>query len=325
MVRFNWVAVAAVAIASVAAACSDGADTEQRKPYVGSSTRSDTSSTGNVAEPATDGTTPTNSAAPEPSGTAAPAPGTSTAGPGSAKSPAHAFFSASVHPKIAACGACHNTGANNAPTMLAAAADAAYLALDTRGLIVPNSSLLTKGVHFNGGAPALSADAATAVSAWLAMEAKERAGTPTQGNPFAKIGACLTQTDFEAVRTAMANVQTVRRNGENANNCTGCNNTPCRDCHAQSEYGFLASNQVLQPSATYFAQWIQREDFVKTYIGANGATLVPSTKVTGKATLVAAGKPYSHPNFRLPAALTTAITTFANNAITKFNAKQCGQ
>ncbi len=330
MARFNWLAVAAVAFAGVAAACSDGTGTLSGPGNNGGSGSTAGNDPGTSADPGTStdpGTTTTTTPGSD-AGTAVPdptLPAPPAAGPGSTTATAHAYFVANVYPKITACGACHNSGANGAPKMLGATADESYVGLDTRGLIVPNSLFLTKGVHFNGAAPALSSEALTAATAWLAMEVKDRAGTPAAASVFSKIGGCFTQTDYEAVRTAIDAVRTTRRTGENPNTCTGCNNTPCRDCHAQSEYGFLANNQVLQPSATYFSQWAMNEDFAKTFIGTNGTTLVPSPKLPAKAAAVATGKAYSHPMFTLPATVTTALTTFANNAITKYNAKTCGQ
>ena len=41
--------------------------------------------------------------------------------------------------------------------------------------------------------------------------------------------------------------------------------------------------------------------------------------------MTATGPKYSHPMFNVSDTMSAAITAFAQDAITKFNAKQCGQ
>jgi len=78
-----------------------------------------------------------------------------TQGPGSAQSSARQYFIDNVYPSLnQTCGSCHASGANGAPMFLQTNAATAYQTMDGRGMIVTQSSLLTKGQHMG---PALTA------------------------------------------------------------------------------------------------------------------------------------------------------------------------
>lgn len=74
----------------------------------------------------------------------------------------------------------------------------------------------------------------------IAMEAKD-GGNLSQVNVLEKFGDCLDPAAFAAIgleklvttrRTAQNNANNVTPWNENANECTGCNNAPCRTCHS---------------------------------------------------------------------------------------------
>jgi hypothetical protein len=121
----------------------------------------------------------------------------------------------------------------------------------------------------------------------------------------------------------------VPRTNENPNRCTGCDNEPCQVCHESGEYGMHSNfgnlgtptltalqGNGMSPQGTYLIQ---------KYVTTNGTSLVPSTQIMDKATATQAGPNYSHPMFTITPAMQTAITAFANDIITKYNAKTCGQ
>jgi hypothetical protein len=64
---------------------------------------------------------------------------------------------------------------------------------------------------------------------------------------------------------------------------------------------------------------------ISKYVTTNGTQLVPSTAIADKATVTQSGPAYSHPMFTVDATMSAAITAFANDIVTKYNAKTCGQ
>jgi hypothetical protein len=183
--------------------------------------------------------------------------------------------------------------------------------------------LLKKGQHEG---PALTADQTTMVSHWLDLETQVR-GTAAPINLLEKLGTCVDQTKFTAIN--LQNLRTVPRQGENPNNCTGCNNAPCQTCHATGEYGMHSNfgklgTTTLQALTTN-ATSPEGVYLISKYISTNGTTLIPANGIQDKAKVVATGPRYSHPMFTVTPTMDAAITAFAQDIITKYNAKQCGQ
>lgn len=243
------------------------------------------------------------------------------AGPGSADSVARKFFIEKVFPTLGTCNVCHATGNLGAPKFLAQDPAVAYQAVDVHALIVDQSLLLTKGTHGGGAAPALDANQTKLVVEWLALESKERVGQAAPVNILEKIGACLDQTLFDAVK--FQDLRTTRRDNENANNCTGCNNAPCRTCHTGGDGNFyMAAGSTLDKNT--FAE-SQKAKFIVKYIGLNGTTPVPSNAIQLKSDATVTDRPYSHPMYTIPAEMKTRLDAFVTTAITKYQNKQCGQ
>jgi hypothetical protein len=236
------------------------------------------------------------------------------------------FFTAQVYPKVnAECGSCHVSGAAGAPKFFGADAPTTYQSFDVNGYIAQNSRILAKGPHAGGAAAALTADTTAKFNEWLVIEASERGGATPATSIWTKIQNCATAADWEPVNTAVRNLRTIRRNGENANNCTGCNQAQCETCHHIGEYGFWANNNRLTSATAAFTEHSSDALFWQQYLGTNGTQLVVSPKIKAKADAVATGRPYSHPLFQYAPAVQTAVEAFANGVITKYNAKQCGQ
>jgi hypothetical protein len=310
-------AVFAIVVAASAAGCGPAGDGALEQ------------GTGNSREPAAQPSTPYAGTAPA-TGQAAPVAPPSgndaTPPPGVASADAKTFFVQKVYQSLEnTCGACHNApGSAGAPGYLSAtSASDAYASVEARGYIVPNSMLLKKGQHEG---PPLTSDQVGLVTQWLALEAQVR-GNQAPVNLLSKLGKCLNKTLFDAI--GIDKLQTIPRKGENPDRCTGCNNTPCMSCHESGEYAMysnsgglgMATFSALQSNATS-PEGIY---IISKYITTNGTQLVPSTAIPEKATLTAGGAPYSHPMFTISPEAAQAITDFANDAIAKYDAKQCGQ
>jgi hypothetical protein len=253
-------------------------------------------------------------------GTSNPPPPSS--GPGSMGSAAHQYFVDHVNPSLqTTCSQCHNTGAAGAPMMMSADANVTYQNFDARGLVVDNSLLLTKGSHAAGAAPALTSDQQTLVTTWLQMEKGERAGAAAPVNILSKIGACLDKTKFDAI--GFQNLKTTPRQNEDPNRCEGCNNAPCRTCHTGGDGGFYMAAGSNLDQSTF--QMTQTEQYIVKYIGLNGTTPTASNAIMTKAAAVKTAPPYSHPLFTLSTTMQSNINAFVQDAVTKYNAKTCGQ
>lgn len=240
-------------------------------------------------------------------------------GPGSAQSSAHQYFIDNVYqPLNQTCGSCHASGANGAPMFLQTNAATAYQTMDGRGMIVTQSSLLTKGQHLG---PALTAAEVTVVNQWLSLEAKERVGKAAPVNILERIGDCLSEGLFDAI--GFQNLKTTPRNGEDANTCTGCNNTPCSHCHTGGDGNFYMAVGSGIDDSTF--QKTKQAQYVVKYIGLNGTQPVPSNAIQAKSQTTQQDGTYFHPMFTLTPQMQSAITAFAQDAIAKYNAGLCGK
>jgi cytochrome c553 len=233
-----------------------------------------------------------------------------------------------VYPEISStCGTCHATGANGAPTMMAPPADTTYSELDSLGLIVTNSLLLTKGQHDNGAAPALTTQEQSDISTWLNMEASEATGSAAPANVLAEVAACASFSDFAAI--GFDKLQTQPRTDENANRCSGCAYALCASCHTSGEAGFFMDlGTAFDPTGSIAFQESfsgpELMTYAIQYFGLNGTTPVASNALMLKQQAVATGPAYSHPMFVMPAAMQTALSKFVTDAITNYNNHTCG-
>ena len=249
-----------------------------------------------------------------------------SAAPGSSGSAAHQYFVANVYPSIeGTCGGCHNNGTDGSPKFLVASdADTSYKNLDARGDIIvdPAQSLLIhQGSHDGSKAPALTSAQVTTITDWLTQEMQERAGQAAPVNVLSKIGSCLDQTKFNAI--GFQNLRTTKRTTENANNCTGCDNAPCRTCHTGGDGGFYMAMGSSLDTTTFTET--QTPQYVVKYIGLNGTAPVASDAIKTKSAATQTGAPYTHPMFTIPATMQTALDEFVSDAVTKYTNKQCGQ
>ena len=258
---------------------------------------------------------------------AAPSAGDDTPPPGVDDNQAKVYFVDNVYPSLmVTCGSCHvSPGNNGAPAWLSSAsASDAYTMIEARGYInITSSLLLKKGAHEG---PALTPDQTNQITQWLTLEMQVR-GNATPANLLAKLGNCLDKTKFQAI--ALDKLKTTPRTTENTNRCTGCNNAYCQTCHEQGEYTMYSNDGTLG-TATFDALSTNTMSsdgtyLIEKYITTNGTTLVPATAIPDKSAVTQTGPAYSHPMFIVSDTMKQAILDFANDAITKYNAKTCGQ
>jgi mono/diheme cytochrome c family protein len=258
---------------------------------------------------------------------ATPTPSATGAGslpPGVTSGTGKEFFLKSVAPELnAACGSCHTSGSAGAPVFLNADANLSYGLVENRGYIMTGSILVRKGAHLG---PALTANQAKIVNDWVALEIGVR-GNKAPTNIFSKLGTCVDVAKFAEIR--LDNLRTIRRTNENANNCTGCNAALCSTCHKEGEAGFHSNfgglgtltSKALQENA----QSAEGVFFISKYVATNGTALTAATGLKDKAAATATDQPYGHPLYQVSPEMDTALQAFAQDVITKYNAKQCGQ
>lgn len=258
---------------------------------------------------------------------AAPQAGDDTPPPGVDDNAAKVYFVNNVYPSLmVTCGSCHVApGSQGAPPWLSSAsASDAYTMIEGRGYINLSSSLLLKKGAHEG--PALTPDQTNSITQWLTLEMQVR-GSATPANLLAKLGNCLDKTKFTAI--ALDDLRTTPRTNENTNRCTGCNKAYCQTCHEQGEYTMYSNDGTLGTSTfDALSTNMMSSDgtyLIEKYITTNGTSLVPATAIADKSTVTQSGPNYSHPMFIVDDTMKAAILDFANDAISKYNAKSCGQ
>lgn len=272
---------------------------------------------------------PVVGAQPTPAATAQPAPTSSvwtppplpvpTQGPASSGSPARKFYLEKVHAALGSCASCHASGAAGAPIFIQADAATAYQTMDGRAYITKNSVLVTKGQHTG---PALDANQRTLVDQWLALEATERVGQAAPVNILDKVGQCLSGALFQQI--GFEKLLTEPRDGENTDQCTGCNKAMCNTCHTGGDGGFyMGVGSNLDPNTFTKSQAMP---FIAKYIGLNGTAAVPSFGIKAKQAVVAIAPAYAaHPKFTIPADMEQRLNVFVQAALNNYAAGLCGK
>lgn len=265
------------------------------------------------------------------------------AGSGSAatnSSSGKAFFASNVFPLLTAkCASCHEAGGVGNPSWVVKADPSkTYELVYANGWVMPaGSRILDKGVHGGGVAPALSDADRGVFLAWVAIETKD-GGNLAQVSVLEKFGSCLDPQLFAQIgleklattrRTAENNTNNVTPWNENANNCTGCNNAPCRTCHSLDDAtGFvLALGNPNVPATMTFEETKKiLPPYLQKYVatGPDGRP-ISSNGLAKKSEATRRDRAYTHPMFTIPADVQGRIDTFVNAAITKYAAGSCGK
>jgi hypothetical protein len=245
--------------------------------------------------------------------------------------PAKAYFVANVFPSLSqTCGTCHFVGPGPA-WIKQSDADVSYKMMFQLGYVSPQSRILLKGPH-EGTGPALTPDQTTKFTAWVNMEL-QASGGKAPPNVLAKIGACFDKTKFDAM--GLQNLRTIQRTNnnntnnvtpwnENANNCTGCNNTPCRNCHSGDDatnYVMAIGNPNLPATYTFDNSKLTTPTYVQKYFGVSATgDPIASNAIQIKADATSKDKAYTHPYFKIDANTQANISAFVDAAITKYKA-----
>ena len=309
---YGRLALGALLIAGAAmAACGGNAEPDG---LYGSRNPSSSSSSGNLpGRDNTDSTKPGEDGTPTTDTT--PSPGTNN---GDAK----AFFGSTVFTALSpTCGGCHDTTGPGPAWLCKADVNETYLAFEAAGYIATGSRIEIKGTHASGGAPALTADQSSKYRQWITMELQAR-GNNAPVNIKEKLGGCFDEQKFNAI--GLQNLRTTRRNNENANNCTGCNQAPCMTCHTNDDAtGFILAfgNNNVPQSHTF--EMSKKVPFIDKYFGTNGADVVASNGLQKKSEATIADKPYTHPMYRLSTQMQQNLDAFVQDVITKQKAGQC--
>lgn len=237
------------------------------------------------------------------------------------------FFVAQVHPLLSqSCGTCHETGPGPA-WLKKTDAEVSYKMMLQLGYVSLQSRILLKGAH--QGAPALTSEQTTKYTQWVNLELK--AGTKAPPNILEKLGGCFDKTTFDAMK--LGDLRTVRRTNnnntnqvtpwnENDNNCTGCDNSPCRTCHSGDDAtGFVLSigNPNLPATYTFDQSKVTNPTYLQKYFGVSAAgEPIASNALKIKSDATAKDKAYTHPYYHLDAAMETRITAFVDATIAKY-------
>lgn len=294
---------------------------------------------GGETDPGGDTTTPGGSTT-TPGGGTTTTPGGDTSTPGNLPTNSKAgkdFFAKSVHPFLEQkCSGCHAAGGIGNPTwMVKADASKTYDMIYLNAYATANSRIVVKGVHSGGGGPELTAAEKSTWAQWIALETQD-GGQKSQTNVLEKFGTCFDKAKFDAMK--LGDLRTIRRqNGnnpqnlnENANNCTGCDNAPCRTCHSADDVtGFVNAigNPILPADYTFEQSKLLNPAYIRQYVSTtptgepqfNPGLMTKSTNTVEKA------KAYSHPMYKLTPATQAAIQAFVDDAITKYKAGTCGK
>ena len=249
-----------------------------------------------------------------------------------------AFYTANVHPFLAAqCGSCHGAPGPGPYWLTSSEAHRSYAQLFGQGYVIPQSRIIMKGPHNGVTTNVLTADQSATYEQWVAMELKDGGGKAPP-NILEKLGACFDRAKFDDMalgqwrttrRQTENNLNAVNPWNENANQCTGCNNAPCTTCHSAdpaTNYNNAVGNNLLPADTTFENTKLTMPAYITKYFGVSpDGKPIPSNGIQKKSDATKKDKAYTHPMFQLTAAQQTALDAFVTDVITKFNAGTCGQ
>jgi hypothetical protein len=245
-----------------------------------------------------------------------PTPVDSSATPNTA---AKQYFTSTVQPSLAAsCGTCHEKGPGPA-WISTTSAETSYKMMFQLGYVTQQSRIVLKGAH--QGSPGTTAAQNEMFTKWVSMELAA-AGGKAPPNVLEKLGACYDKTKFDAIR--LGDMRTVRRNNENDDNCTGCDNAPCRTCHSGDDAtGYVNSigNPNLPGDFTFQESKKISPVYLQKYFGVSATgEPIASNALKLKAEATQKDKPYTHPMYRVSTELEGRIGAFVDDTIARYKA-----
>jgi hypothetical protein len=261
-------------------------------------------------------------------------PGVPSGQPSGTNSPAgKAYFTNTLHPALkASCGTCHDAGPG--PTWIKNLdIEASYKLQFQLGYVSKTSRILLKGPHSTSQG-LVGADV-TKFNEWVDLEL-QGGGVQAPPNVLEKISKCIDRAKFDAMqlqnlrttqRTANNNTNQVTPWNENANNCTGCNNAPCRTCHAGDDAtGFVTAtgNPNLPATFSFEQTKLTNPAYLQKYFGVSPTgTPIGSNAIMLKATATQKDKAYTHPMFTISTNQQALIDAFVKDAVDKYTAGTC--
>ncbi|MBX3192793.1 MAG: hypothetical protein KF819_37765 [Labilithrix sp.] len=249
-----------------------------------------------------------------------------------------AFYAKEVHPFLAQkCAGCHQAGGAGNPAFLVRDdAMKSYDMIYLNGFAIATSRIVMKGIHSNGAAPELTGPEKTKFAEWIALEVKD-GGSKAQANVLEKFGECFDKAKFDAIGWQNLRV-TRRQNGNNPQNlnenqdtCTGCrDNTPCSGCHTADDvtgYVNAIGNTLVPQDFTFQETKKLNPAFIRQYVSTTptGDPVYNPGVMNKSINTVEKAPAYSHPMFKMSAAMEAANKAFVEDAITKFKAGTCGK
>ncbi len=133
---------------------------------------------------------------------------------------------------------------------------------------------------------------------------------------------CLELTDWQQVENEIRNLRTIRRPAENRNTCTGCENTPCKNCHSGDDQNFFTRSLTSQSDLQMV---MQNPSFIRQFLVADGQEYRPSNLLAQKAQAVAKGPAYSHPMFKPSSSTYLAFDAFSKKMLVHLKSGNCGR
>lgn len=263
-------------------------------------------------------------------------PGTPDGTPAGTNSPeGKAYFENTLHPALkASCGTCHDAGPG--PTWIKNAdIEASYKLQFQLGYVSKTSRILLKGPHST--TPGLVGQDVTKFNAWVDLELKGAvAGGTALPNVLDRVSKCIDRAKFDALqlqnlrttqRTANNNTNNVTPWNENANNCTGCNQAPCRTCHAGDDAtGFVTAqgNPNLPADFSFNETKKTNPAYLQKYFGVSPTgEPIGSNAIMLKAQATQKDKAYTHPMFTISTQQQGLIDAFVQDVVTKYKAGTC--
>jgi mono/diheme cytochrome c family protein len=249
------------------------------------------------------------------------------------------FYVKSVHPGLAAkCGACHGATGPGPNWLTTADADRSYAQLFQQNYVVQQSRIVLKGAHGGSTANVMTAAEIGTYNSWVAMELKG-GGAQATPNVLAKLGGCFDRALFDKMQ--MQNWATTQRTGnnntnqvtpwnENADNCTGCDNAPCRTCHsadAATNFVNAVGSPLLPVDYTFTETKKTAPAYISKFFGVGpDGKPVASNGIDKKSLATMKDKAYTHPMYKFNANQMAAINAFVDDAINKYNSTNgaCG-
>lgn len=240
------------------------------------------------------------------------------------------FFLANVHPSLSqSCGGCHETGPGSG-WIKKTDSETSYKMMFQLGYVSLQSRISQKGAH--QGSPGTTSEQNTKFTQWVQMELKAGGGKAPR-NVLARLGACFDKAKFDAMQ--LGRLRTIRRTNnnnlnqvtpwnENANNCTGCDNSPCRTCHAGDDAtGFVLAigDTNLPANFTFDQSKLTNPPYLQKYFGVTATgEPIASNALKIKAEATAKDKAYTHPYFTISDQRQALIQAFVDDAIARYKA-----